>query len=94
MRLSAKQSGIILSVMEKYGVALPSSPALFNQCAEFLVEVGSGGELLYGEVHAICPMLVGIGGIVDLLRFGLRVAGASSIISIKTKTGCMNSPTR
>ena len=74
MRLSAKQSGIILSVMEKYRVALPSSPALFNQRAEFLVEIGGCGELLYGEVHAICPMLVGIGGIVDLLRFGLRVA--------------------
>ena len=42
MRLSAKQSGIILSVMEKYRVALPSSPALFNQRAEILLSGPAG----------------------------------------------------
>ena len=56
---------------------LPSS-ALDDQGADFVVEGVGGEELLDGEVHAVTPVVTGIGGDVDAL--GILVGQAQLLV--------------
>ena len=44
---------------------LPPRP--LNHLADMLGEVGVGGELLYGDVHTVTPIVVRVGGDIDAL---------------------------